>query len=369
MRHVALATALALATASACRVEPSANAPAAPSGPGDAARDAPSTIESDVVLAGGTVVGQGRLDVEIKDGRIVAVGKAAETATRIDVTGRFLTPAFIDSHVHLAYLPKARELAAGGIAAAVDLAAPITTLGTRPEPIELLASGPMLTAPLGYPTQSWGRDGYGREVSSPAEAIAAVDELYRSGARVLKLALAGSPALDPATLRAATTRAHELGMKVAAHAVSDAEALRAADSGADVLAHTPVEALSEATLSAWQNRAVISTLAAFGGEPARRNLRELQKRGAVVLYGTDFGNVQTAGINPEEIAELTAAGLDASKVIDSATSAPASYWGFGDLGAIAVGRSASILVLESDPMTDPSSLARPIQVYVRGRKL
>jgi imidazolonepropionase-like amidohydrolase len=321
------------------------------------------------VLAGGTVVGRGRLDVEVKDGRIVSVGASPEAdATRIDVTGRFIAPSLIDSHVHLTYLPRARELAAGGIAAAVDLAAPIGALGTRSEPLEVIASGPMLTARLGYPTQSWGKDGYGREVSSPSEATAAVDELYRGGARVLKLALSGLPVLDPATLRAAATRAHELGMKVAAHAVSDGEALRAAEAGADVLAHTPVETLSEVTLSAWQNKAVITTLAAFGGESARRNLRELRQRGARVFYGTDFGNVRTAAINAEEIAELGAAGLDPGSVIDCATRAPAEYWGFNELGAIEPGKAASLLVLDRDPLADPTTLGRPIHVYLRGRK-
>jgi imidazolonepropionase-like amidohydrolase len=321
------------------------------------------------VLAGGTLVARGQLDVEVKNGRIVSVGAAPEGVTRIDVTGRFIAPCFIDSHVHLAYLPRARELAAGGIAAAVDLAAPLATLGNKPEPIDVLPSGPMLTAPLGYPTQSWGRDGYGREVSSPVEATAAVGDLHRSGARVLKLALAGVPALDPATLRAATTRAHELGMKVAVHAISDAEALRAAEAGADVLAHTPVETLSEATLSAWADKAVISTLAAFGGETARQNLRALRQRGAKVLYGTDFGNLQTASINGEEIAELTGAGLDARAVIDAATLVPAEYWGFADLGSVEPGKVASVLLLDRDPLVDPSGLSRPIQVYLRGRAL
>ena len=72
-------------------------------------------------------------------------------------------------------------------------------------------------------------------------------------------------------------------MKVAAHAISDAEALRAANTGADVLAHTPVEALSEATLSAWSNKVIVSTLAAFGGETASQQPAPAPAARSVVL--------------------------------------------------------------------------------------
>lgn len=370
MRRIGLAAALLLATAAGCRVEHTSSAPIATSSHGDAGPDAARRVESHFVLAGGTVLGRGPADVEVMDGKIVAVGsEAAPGVARIDVTGRFLAPSFIDSHVHLAYLPRAADLARGGIAAAVDLAAPLRMLGAGSDPIEVLPSGPMLTAPGGYPTQGWGRDGYGREVANPAEATAAVDELYRSGARVLKLALAGEPALDLATLQAAAERAHALGMKVAAHAVSDAEARLAGDASADVLAHTPVEPLSEPALSTWSKRVVISTLAAFGGEAARQNLRELRRRGAKVLYGTDFGNVRTAGINVDEIAELLQAGLAPSAVIDSATREPAAYWGMSELGEIVPGKGASLLVLDRDPLADPSTLGRPVQVYLRGLPL
>ena len=136
-----------------------------------------------------------------------------------------------------------------------------------------------------------------------------------------------------------------------------------------MLAHTPVEALSEATLSAWSNKVIVSTLAAFGGETARQNLRQLRQRGAKILYGTDFGNLQAAAISGEEIAELVQAGLDPAAVIDSATRAPAAYWGFADLGDIAAGKAASVLVLDRDPLVDPASLAQPIQVYLRGQSL
>jgi len=179
-------TAAVLLGAAACR-EPTSSSPLPVASPHDAVRDTgPTAIENHFLLTGGFVVGRGLADVEVRDGRIQAIGPGASAALaaqakRIDVTGRFLAPAFIDSHVHLSYLPRAADLAAGGIAAAV--------------------------------------------------------------------------------------------------------------------------------------------------------------------------------------------GLDAQAVIDSATREPAAYWGFAELGAIAPGKSASLLVLDRDPQADASTLGRPLQVYLRGRPL
>ena len=159
---------------------------------------------------------------------------------------------------------------------------------------------------------------------------------------------------------------------MAAHALQDDAAKRAAMAGVDVLAHTPVEALTADTLAAWtraDGRAVISTLAAFGGAPTSvDNLRRLRERGATVLYGTDLGNTRVAGISAEEIALLTSAGLDGAAVLESGTRAPARCWGLDDLGEIATGKAGCILVLDRDPLANPSVLATPSQVWINGAR-
>src|SRR6185436_1172042 len=126
----------------------------------------------------------------------------------------------------------------------------------------------------------------------------------------------------------AVEEAHARGLKVAAHALSDDEAARAARAGVDVLAHTPVAALSKKTIALWSDRAVISTLRAFGGsKTALSNLRALRDAGATVLYGTDFGNTTTPGIDGNELELLTQAGLDGAAILDAGTSTPAAFWG------------------------------------------
>ncbi|MDP2308941.1 MAG: amidohydrolase family protein [Pseudomonadota bacterium] len=327
------------------------------------------------VLAGGTVDGVGRADVEVDQGRIVSVGPAPEggfgpDVAIVDVTGAWLTPAVIDSHVHLAYLPEGDEMARGGIAAVVDLAAPTAWLSADHAPLRVVASGPMITAVGGYPTEGWGRNGYGLEVTSAAEGADAVDTLYGLGARVIKLPVTSGPQLAADVAAAVVTRAHALGIPVVSHALDDADAALAAAAGIDALAHTPVSPLSAPTLAAWSGRAVISTLGAFGGSDAAvANLAALEAAGATILYGTDFGNSRTAGVNAGELALLVEAGLTPAEVIAATTSTPAAFWGLDDLGAIAPGKAASLLVLPGDPRVDPTVLASATAVYLDGVRM
>lgn len=325
-------------------------------------------------IRGARLPGGARVDLELRDGRVVAIGTVDAALPGEDAGGRFIAPAFVDSHVHLAYWPKGQALLAGGVAAAVDLGAPLAWLDAPevPPALRLLASGPMITARRGYPTRDWGADGYGHEVGGPREAAAAVDLLIERGAALIKLPIAGAPVLGADALRAAVERAHARGLKVASHALGDAEARLAADVGVDVLAHTPVEPLQDATVAAWSGRAVISTLAAFGGAPSTiDNLRRLRAAGARVLYGTDLGNTREPAISRDEIELLRAAGLDGAAIVAAGTATPAAFWGLldaggGGPGALTPGGPASFLLLAADPYLEPETLATPLAVYVAG---
>lgn len=321
------------------------------------------------VIRGATVVGVGPADVEVRDGKIAAIG-AAGGGVEVAATGQWIVPGCIDSHVHLSYLPVGRRVLAGGVAAVVDLAAPLAALARPDTPPELLVwrSGPMITARGGYPTQDWGADGFGYEVDGAEAAARAVDTLADAGARLIKVPVTEARALEPKALRAVVERAHARGLKVAAHALLDRQAKIAADAGVDVLAHTPVEPLREATVAAWAGRAVISTLAAFGGSrEAIENLKKLRAAGVTVLYGTDLGNTRSPGIDAEEIALLVEAGLDGEAIVAAMTSAPRSYWGMSEgPGALTVGGPASFMIVPRDPLVEPMVLSEPAAVYVAG---
>ncbi len=150
----------------------------------------------------------------------------------------------------------------------------------------------------------------------------------------------------------AVDAAHAHHMKVAAHALTDESCALAATAGVDVLAHTPVEALSDATIAAWHARApgpaVISTLAAFGGsESAVANLRKLRAAGLVVLYGTDLGNLREDGPSAIEMKLLRSAGLDDAALTAAMTTAPLAFWGL---------EVKERILLDADPRHDASVL-------------
>ena len=233
------------------------------------------------------------------DGTAVMVALAGDKIASLAPSASanaWLWPPIVDSHVHLAYWDVAERLPRTGIAAVVDLAAPERALGIRPPGgLIVLAAGPMLTRAHGYPLDRWGADGYGLGCGDPAAVAAAIDRLAAAGARVIKLAL-DDDGLDPRLVAGAVAAAHAKQLRVAVHALSNASAALAASAGADILAHTPVEPLAATTIAAWRGRAVISTLAAFGGtDEAVANLRALRAAGATILYGTDMGNLRDDG--------------------------------------------------------------------------
>lgn len=328
-------------------------------------------LEGPIVLDNARLPGGERVSLEIRDRRFAAVGDVPPSELRrVDVSGAFVVPAFIDSHVHFSFWPVGEEHADGGIAAAVDLAAPIGALGAQlPGYPRTIGSGPMITAIGGYPTQSWGSDGYGLQVSGPEQARDAVEQLARAGAHLIKVPIE-EPGLSDASLVAIVQAAHAHHLVVVAHALDDAGALRAATAGIDGLAHTPVEPLSEAVIARWAGpeHFVISTLRAFGSLAAPGNLRALRAAGVTVLYGTDLGNTRQVGIDPVEVSLLLSAGLDGAAVLDAATRAPAARFGLSDLGEIAVGREASFLLLDADPLADPLALSKPREVWIAGHE-
>src|SRR5439155_25148777 len=108
------------------------------------------------------------------DGDRIAAVHAGGDATA------WLWPPIIDSHVHLAFYPVADRLAAHGIAAVVDLAAPEHTLGAE-SPLHVVAAGPMLTHTDGYPLDAWGSDGYGIGCGDDACVAQTVDRRAAHG--------------------------------------------------------------------------------------------------------------------------------------------------------------------------------------------
>jgi imidazolonepropionase-like amidohydrolase len=357
----------------------------------------PAPLDNGVVLVGRVWPGgtaEPFLGAVVIDGRGIVdyVGSAADRApAQLPVIGGddcWIGPGIVDAHVHLGFGSVDGALRTG-LVGVRDLGAPLAAAkswrtGHQPPTGErpiVAVSGPILTAPGGYPSRSWGRDGYSMFVSSAGAARQIVQRLAADGVDVVKVALepgpAGWPVLGPPAVRAIVAAAHDSGLSVVAHALSNELVRRAMDAGVDELAHTPTEPMPERLLDelASAGISVVSTLQTFAatghGRSAAANAAALHRYGVVLRYGTDFGNAGTVpGVDPRELDRLADAGLGRWGALRAATQVAANAPGMrGRDGLIRVGESAAAVVLAGDPIDEPGAWRAPIAVVADGRLL
>ncbi|MFL6076268.1 MAG: amidohydrolase family protein [Mycobacteriales bacterium] len=334
-----------------------------------------------VVWAGGDAAPfpDGVVVVDV-DGRVAACGPAARVAVPYGLEthrAAWVGPAFVDAHVHLAFADPA-AVAAGGVLLARDLGAPLADAlrwqrGAAPR---VAVAGPLLTAPGGYPTRSWGSGGFGAEVAGPDEARRAVRELAAAGVDVIKVAFepgdGGWPVPDPPTAAAVVRTAHESGLPVTAHALRAPMVARALDAGVDELCHVPTEPLPQALVDrvAAAGVPVVGTLHTHRDTGATlANAAALHAAGVPLLYGTDLGNTGTRpGVDPRELRLLAAAGPGPIGALRAATTAHAAGLDrrapAGWAGRLAPGAPAVLVALDADPLTSDGT--GPVAVLPAG---
>jgi imidazolonepropionase-like amidohydrolase len=333
------------------------------------------------IRAAAAWLGPGRF---VEDAQVVCDGGSityAGQATSIDHADRevrlegFLMPAVADRHVHVELSSPAAVLA-GGVTAVRDLAWPPERIFTLADASELpsfdgpliRAAGPMLTAPGGYPTKAgWGPPGTGREVASPEEATAAVQELVRLGAAAIKVSLnaEAGPTPSDADLAAICDAAHAAELPVTAHAQGAGQVERALGAGVDELAHTPWTKLSDRVIgSAAARMRIVSTLdiLSFGRDTpeirtALDNLRRFHVAGGTIVYGTDLGNGEIPpGIHEREARLMREAGMEPEEVLEAMIRAP-----------LEPGAPADLVELASSPLEDLAALGEVRTVIRAGR--
>ena len=267
------------------------------------------------------------------------------------VDAGWIQPGLYDAHVHLAF-GTLEAMRAGGVLAVRDLGAP-PHLARQWRGPDVEVAGPLLTAPGGYPSNSWGADGFARFVATADEAREAVRDL---DADVVKVALepaGGQPVPTPEVVAAIVTAAHARGLQVTAHALSEPMVERALDAGVDELCHTPAAPLSAGCISriAAAGIPVVSTIETLG-DAAPANARALHDAGVRLVYGTDLGNAGTTpGADPRELRRLADAGLGAFGAIRAATRE-----------RLTDGGPARLVVLAANPRTDLGAWRAPVHV-------
>jgi imidazolonepropionase-like amidohydrolase len=191
---------------------------------------------------------------------------------RIDARGALVLPGLIDAHVHVARGGMFEPTEPPGVAQPIAnlegaIAAGVTTIGDMgcaPQLIDALRSrtardpssgpsivacGPVLTAPRGYPLDwmppLFARLGVAIGCASEPDAARAVERVARAGMDHVKLAImhtsyADRP-LEAVTLpvaRAIVAEAHRCGKRVLAHAHGVADYELALAAGVDALMHS-----------------------------------------------------------------------------------------------------------------------------------
>lgn len=219
------------------------------------------------------------------------------------------------------------------------------------------------------------------------------------------------PAFSPARFATVMAAAKATGKRVVVHVQRLADAKLAVENGADALEHAVCDELVDRTLLRDMKRrrvaqtASLATYAGLGGLPDARelaadpnvapyltprqrgmlelvwkqprladynialaNVGRLARSSVMMIAGTDAPNPTTA-FGPSlhlELSLLVRAGMTPTQALNSATSAPASFFHADDRGRIAPGRKADMVLLDGDPTKDITATRRIQLVWKNG---
>ena len=375
------------------------------------------------VFEGATViVGDGSDPIEnavfvVEEDRFVTVGAAGDVmapdgAAHVDLTGRTVIPALIDTHVHLsvdreALIDDLQRRAYYGVGAAVSLGHDNgdATAAVRDAPVAGAALA--MTAGRGITRPEPGRSEAPYWVDTPDEARAAVQELAAANVDFVKIWVDDRGGqykkLTPELHGAVIEEAHEHGLRVTAHIFSLEDAKGLLEAGVDSFAHSVRDMdVDDEFVAMVQERPDVVLIPNMGARGAHedmswlsgtlsgealeaaqaahmdrpeahesfgiqaRNLARLNEAGMKIVMGTD-GN---AGWRPHiEMRDMVESGMTPHEVIVASTSAGAAYLEMSDTGAIAAGKSADFVVLGSNPLDDIANTRDIVSVYLRGEEV
>ena len=301
--------------------------------------------------------------VAIEDGRIVAVKEAEGVDSRY-----LLIPGLIDAHTHMTSAYQISEMRKSGVVATCDVCAPSELIAGSGE-FTIVSSAGMTMGTLSG-------KGY-------------VKKAIESGAKYIKVLLFEPNLMPKATLKSICTAAHEFDRKVAVHATSVKAERMAVECGADILLHVPMkEELPESLAKeiADGGIAVAPTLVMMEAfslsgrngylpehyKNAENAVRTLRKCGVTLLAATDanvgsFAPAVAYGSSMHREAELLCkAGLAPIEVLQSATSRVCEVFGIDGLGSAAVGKKATLLLIDGRPDKDITAIKNIKQIWIDG---
>lgn len=348
--------------------------------------------------------------VLIENGKIARIDRREAfqpgTAKEIDLGDATLLPGFIELHAHIGYhhIPGDTVLK-HGITTVRDVGGPVHPPYGGDGSLRVLTSGPIITAPGGYPIPSLGEADIAIPVATAEEARKAVRNLVENGAAVIKVALepggeAGAPwssehghghspahhdsgrqkpglhrqwpLLPEQTVKAIVEEAHRLGRKVTAHIGESESAELAINAHIDEWAHVPCAVIPEALLkkAVAQQVKIVTTIDTLSKCPGVvRNVQTLAGLGAEFLYGAEIAHPDIPwGIDAQELLYMmSVARMQPLDALRAATSKAGRQLNIPLLGTLQAGAPADIIAVKGNPVETPKILEYPDLVMSGGK--
>ena len=351
--------------------------------------------------------------VVVEGGRItvIAAAEVPESATTVDLMGRYLAPGLLDAHVHVSSAADARRALLQGVTTMrsmgtshyVDVGMRELQAAGHLEVPQYLAAGYHVRPPA---AEAFFQDHpelghlYGQDVRGEEAVRAMTRAIVSRGVDFVKTNAterAGLPDTDPrrqfyseAELRAIVEEARRAGIPVAAHAHGDAGARAAVLAGVRSIEHGTY--ISPETLATMVEMgtylvptiAIVSDLTIPGGDydnavlnirgrhmlpRVREMARNAHEMGVKIVAATDTGyGPESTTTLAHELIEFAGIGMTPLEALRSATTTAAELFGLeGRVGAIAPGLEADLIVLEHNPLDDIAVVQDVLMVVSDGK--
>jgi imidazolonepropionase-like amidohydrolase len=384
--------------------------------------EAPQAPAATVYEGAQLIVGDGSDPIQdsafvVQDNKFTVVGRKGqitvpEGAARVDLTGKTVMPAIVDTHTHMStnreeLVRQLQHKAYYGSGVVMSLGQDTGDVAFQvrdeiiPGAARLRSAGRGITAPEPGRTEApyW--------IQSEEEGRKAVQELAGRKVDIVKIwvddRMGMYKKLAPALYTAVIDEAHKNNLRVTAHWFTLADAKSLLRAGLDASAHgirdrdiddevitmfkerpnfVYVPNLPDrgvATDLSWLSQTVpaedLTKMQAgatdrpdaqklFGIQA--RNLAKVNAAGVKIALGTDGSNAWAAH---QEMADMVAAGMTPAQVIKAATGSAAEFVRMTDVGTVAADKSADFIVLDANPLDDISNTRKISSVYLRGEQV
>jgi imidazolonepropionase-like amidohydrolase len=367
----------------------------------------------DVRLIDGTGAAvQERVDVLVQDGRVTEIAAsitAPSGATVLPLAGKTLLPGFIDAHVHLTSAPQRshaegvlRQVTStegddallGAANAAATLRAGFTTVRNVGGSIadralrDAIEAGHVMGPRMLVAVHSIGITGGHCDDSNelhpgifggppgPERGIAdgedevrkAVRQQVKLGADVIKICATGgvlsqgdgvgASQLTVKEMRAIVEEAGRAGRKVAAHAHGNEGIREAVEAGVHSIEHGSI--LDPKTVKTMKRKGIFLVPTLTVGEYVERAGKEGK------LSASSAEKAAFVAPKMREFELMVQLGMTPMQAIVAGTSRAAELLGVTDVGRVAPGARADLVVVDGDPLSDVSVLTRPAMVFKDG---